>query len=225
MNTTVTRQDVQFVALLKEIGALKDVTDTHIKITKERGGEVMCLCGDGQQFADIYAHRMRKSGKIRPENHLAHIAALNGGPLLLSKQSPLYDRAMEKNILFAVLVNAIPNVALYGHIPCGMAYLEDITLIENIRLVIDGEKTLLMQCKKLAKNPRKYFAKWFEKTTSPENYEGKVEWVKNLFSKVETAMYFHADNGDKRSYFLSISAWDEQQNVIQRKWQELYQRV
>jgi len=223
MNKTVTEQDLQFVAFLKEIGVLKDVTDTHIKMTKERGGEIMCVCGDGQQFADIYAHRVRKTGKIRPENHLAHIAALNGGPLLLSKKSPLYDRAMEKSIIFAVLVNAIPNVALYGHIPCGMAYLEDITLLQNIELIIDGEKALLKQCQKLAKNPKKYFAKWFKKRTTQKDHVEKVEWVKNLFSKVETAMYFHADNGDKRSYFLSLSTWNEKKKIIKKKWKELHQ--
>lgn len=134
-------KDMEIVQKLRKAGVLKDVDPSQIKTAKDKGGEIVIMCSDGDQFAEMYSHRIRKTGSIRPEKHRPHMIALAGGPLLISPNSPIHNPIIIQQIDGAIQLKGIKNIALYGHVPCGAPSLveAELSVYNMIRLLMEGE--------------------------------------------------------------------------------------
>lgn len=219
----LSQKEREFIKFLRKLGVLKTVDAKHVKMTAVDGGEVIIACGDGKRFSDLYGHRIRLTNKIRPEYHVPHMLTLNGGALLLSAESPLYNPVMAYNTMYAVLFNQINNIVIYGHAPCGAGNFEDIDIKKNFELLIHGEATLRKLFAKIANNPESHFKRFLDKNTKNlKEREDKIGWIKSLFQSVQTKRYFHVDDDEnKKSFFISLEAWEQNYLLINKKWDEL----
>lgn len=178
----LSKEELEFAKFLKDESIFIDVDSKKINTPKEKGGEIMVICSDGDQFSDMYGHRMAESGTMDPLHHRIHIIALAGGPLLLAPASPIYHPIMIDQIHGALTLKCIPNIVLYGHAPCGAPSLvgTKLNIKQMLRLLIQGKEEI-------------------EKTLSQCSLS---------LPKVTITCYFHVDNGeDKRTYEIDLEKW------------------
>lgn len=126
MATPLTDADQRLLSELRVFGVLQDV-DEH-RLSQEEG-VILFTCGDGDQMPDIWRFQTSLMQNQRP-NLRIHVIAVNGGALLLAKDSPL-SQDEERRFLLSQIAGAkqlkhINTVALNAHAPCGMAGLLDL---------------------------------------------------------------------------------------------------
>jgi hypothetical protein len=90
----------------------------------QRPGVVLVFCGDGDQSQDIFEQQV-KIVKGQIDDPRIHLVALNAGPLLLVKNSPLHSRLPQDQVVLlncaeGLLLKKMKVVVLLGH-TCGKA--------------------------------------------------------------------------------------------------------
>lgn len=119
---------------------------THVKRT------VLITCPDGNQFNDLYnRHRhICLCGDEQDAEQVHHPLALNGGALLLPHSSPILlqgdgtyapdGEVLLRNLNVAIELKDPQAIILYAHMPCGMAHKYDLSVDEQVHLLIAGKK-------------------------------------------------------------------------------------
>ncbi|MEK7576400.1 MAG: hypothetical protein AAB482_01765 [Patescibacteria group bacterium] len=136
---------------LKEQGVLKHVDGHRLSLEK---GVISCFCADCDRSADIYAHQQ---GIVREQckDPRIHMLADNGGPLLITKNSPANkvgrtrDIDFLDSIAFAIEKKGIQTVALIGHAICGVALEREIGLLRTIALILCAKSRIKQDLKRL----------------------------------------------------------------------------
>lgn len=172
----VTVADLELLKEFRNAGILEDVNPSKIK----GKGVILVCCSDGDQMHDIFTHQVRIIEVIKPGPRI-HTIAMNGGALLLPRDSPLSAELHEDEVMLWHIAGArklkdIHTVVLYAHAPCGAAGLANLTLLKVIELLIQAAKRL-----------------------------------NTIYAQLQVIPMFHVDydGKKKRSYFLSIQKWNE----------------
>lgn len=171
-------QDKKFLLELREFGVLEEVEPSSMDLVD---GVIAILCGDGDQFFDVYGHIAGIcKGKIGRER--IHPLSLNGGALTISGRWPTPEEAVvyKRHVLQTrdPRVKGIKTVVLYGHAPCGAAGLCCLSIRQTIEYLVEA--------KGLIKNL---------------GHDLKVM----CFFHVD----WEGDGSKKRTYFLSRDKWNE----------------
>jgi hypothetical protein len=170
--------DNQLIKDLRLGGVLKNMDGNKIP---DDNGTIVISCSDGDRISDILEyHRNTCDG-----HHCHHPLALNGGPLLIPKDSPVADKdypegpVLLRHVLGANKIKKISTVVMYGHWPCGAALASGLTLHQALELVVKSKD-----------NVRLFL--------QSHEIEPKV------------VSCFHVDYGStKRSYYLDRAKWRE----------------
>lgn len=163
---------------LRKAQVLLDVFPSQLELAR---GVIMVACADGDQMPDLFAFEtgLFRAADVPPR---IHELALNGGALLIAKDSPVRRAGAEDEVLLRHIADGrtlkeIGSVMLYAHAPCGAAALA--------RLDLRGVIALLMEAKTR---------------------------IKQELADLKVACFLHVDWGDrKRTYFVSRGAWDKWQ--------------
>lgn len=140
---------LELIEKLRRARVLRDIDDTKIDFTRM----VILMCGDGNEKRSLdianFHHRLaeRRTPNLSPDAYCGQILALNGGALLLAEESPAIDASLREDRIFhkhlcdAVRLQKLnangerPTVALYTHMPCGVAELHRLDPLEQMKLV------------------------------------------------------------------------------------------
>lgn len=141
---------------LRRAKVLRDIDGTKIDPTRM----VILMCGDGDEkrSLDITNFHHQLAARHKPGLHsgayCGQILALNGGALLLAEESPAIDvKLREDHVFYKHLCDAVrikqlnadgerPTVALYTHMPCGVAYLHHLDPLEQMKLIASAKDRL-----------------------------------------------------------------------------------
>lgn len=131
------QSDRGFLRELRGFGALVEVEPASMDFVD---GVIAVLCGDGDQFFDVYGHIAEicrgKIGRERVQT-LSH----NGGAFTLSTRWPTPEEAivLRRHILQTVMIKGIKTVVLYGHAPCGAAGLCHLSIRQTIEYLMEAK--------------------------------------------------------------------------------------
>lgn len=140
-----------FIEELRKKGVLEEVGGHRLDL---KCGVMSIICSDGDRAYDIFMHQ---AGIVREQckDPRIHVFADNGGPLLLLPNSPIIPkgstraRDLMRSIDGGYSLKQIPTVALIGHVPCGMADLNKVSLDRYIMLTLCGKMEIKTQLKRL----------------------------------------------------------------------------
>ena len=155
------------------------------KIKKEhlQGNQTIAiLCGDCIHSGDIIDHHREVCG------HAPHILALNGGSLLIPKNSPLNGASVRGNILIEDIVESvefkgIKKIIIYAHNICGKAHGVRLSFRDSVALHV-GAKRRLKQSRLIC--------------SRLEAQEPSIYCFHHVFFP----------NGDRKTFFISPPHWD-----------------
>lgn len=133
---TLTSDDREIYLYLRGKGLLKDVDAHRINLTD---GAILVTCADGDQLPDIFGNFSEACLAHRATPRV-HVLGLNGGALLLPRDTPLNtanreDLVLLSHIRTAIKLKNIRTVALYAHAPCGAAGLAKLSLLEVVNML------------------------------------------------------------------------------------------
>lgn len=122
------------------------------------GRMAIVTCADGQRILEQLTQHWRFIQRHEPkrplESCILQTVALNGGALLLAKDSPLLrpglleDKMILEHLREGIKLKGLdqngerPTVALYTHFPCGAAGLHNLNTTEQVRLVAEAKDRL-----------------------------------------------------------------------------------
>ncbi len=134
--TKATEADFQMIRSLRLAGVLKNMNRDCIP---DERGTIIISCADGDRITDILTHHWN----ICDGHQCHHTFSLNGGPLLIPKDSPIahYDegKILLAHILDAHKLKKITTVTAYGHWPCGAAITSHVSLTETLDLLFQAK--------------------------------------------------------------------------------------
>lgn len=131
-------QGILLIRELREAGVLVD--DSTQQEVRPNDGVIVCFCGDGQRSRDKFFQQCKHSD--RP-----HLVALNGGPMAISKRSPLHENrgaTWLEEIAGALALGKGRVINLYTHYPCGIARLNNLTAIDCIEHILDARLAVIL---------------------------------------------------------------------------------
>lgn len=174
----LTNTDRSVAEALRKAQVLLDVFPPQLELAR---GVIMVACADGDQMPDLFAFEtgLFKVAQVPPR---IHELALNGGALLIAKDSPVRRAGGEDDVLLRHIddgrtLKEITTVMLYAHAPCGAAALARLDLRTAISLLMEAKTRL-----------------------------------KQELADLKVACFLHIDWGDrKRTYFVSRDAWERWQ--------------
>lgn len=172
-----TEADYKLIRKLRERKVLEDLNGQLLPAER---GTIVIPCADGDRITDILtSHWAACSG--RPCHHTL---SLNGGPLLIPRNSPVNRMGAGELLLEHAYaghkLKEVTTIVLYSHWPCGAAITSGMSLHEAIEFSIRAKD-----------RTRRFMQR------------------KGLEPTV--ALCFHVDwtNGVKNSYFFNRDAWND----------------
>ncbi|MFA6161628.1 MAG: hypothetical protein WC766_05705 [Patescibacteria group bacterium] len=142
MEIELSAEDLEIKNALKGKGILEDVNHHKIDLAN---GVILTACADGDQMPDIFKH-VTQSCCVHRSDPRIHTIALNGGALLIPRNSPVTqlgeDRVIIEHIRAACKLKKIFTVALYAHAPCGMAGYYDLDLMHVLELLVQAKERI-----------------------------------------------------------------------------------
>ena len=171
------KSDDHALRSLRRGGVLRDIEQNQLDASN---GVILIACGDGDQFHDLFRHKIDIFAAQRDAPRI-HALTLNGGALVLSERSPLNkslpnDLVLLDHIRGAIKLKEILTVAIYVHAPCGMAKLHGINFEGTIQLLVEAKRRIRREL------------------AHPD---------------LKVAAFCHVDWEDgKRTYHVSADAWD-----------------
>jgi hypothetical protein len=129
----LTEAELQIIKELKENDVLEPLRGFQLDYSN---GVVMVACADGDQMYDLFTTHASLC-PCNPNRHRIHLLTRDGGALVLPS---VHFANQASNILLneiaaASLMKDIKTVALYTHIPCGIADKFGIKTKENVVLL------------------------------------------------------------------------------------------
>jgi hypothetical protein len=133
--------DRALVGDFREAGVFKDVVDDRLP---QPEGVILVACGDGDELPELLGF-VQKGMTRRDLSPRTHLFTLNGGALLIPKDSPLNvgeGDVLTRHIAEAVQLKGITTVSLYVHAPCGKAGTQNLGLDQTIPLLFKAKQTV-----------------------------------------------------------------------------------
>lgn len=212
---SVSGANLKFALMMRHFGILEDV-NPHLLDDSAR--VVLVPCGDGDYSDDIFHHQSNllrratdKGGGVSVDRPKIHLGALNGGPLLLVRNSPIHAGLPQDEVLFHSIVGAIvlqkgTTIALMAH-TCGAAMrIHKMTMEE----VFDGLKAARDRTK--TELPERVTA--FKQLISTSAPEVVADFDRANVGKICVLPYMHIDwdGGKKNTYFVNMIKYDNFKN-------------
>ncbi len=141
-------------------GPMRELTKAELRIIKElkkqdilqpprgyqldyRNGVIMVACADGDQLYDLFTTHAGLCPS-NPNRHRIHLLTRNGGALWISRPRTFNRQTDEvgsllKEIQKAHSMKHINAVALYTHVPCGVADEFNTDIVTNLKLLIEAK--------------------------------------------------------------------------------------
>ncbi len=145
----LSKEERDRVRSLRACGALRDIDTGENGISKT----AIVACPDGHQFSELYGKHINLCGGPHHHDVMHHPIALNGGGLLLKQDSPILRNSdgtyapdgevLLRHLGMTVELKQPEAIILYGHIPCGMARRCDLTIDEQVGLLMAGKARVL----------------------------------------------------------------------------------
>lgn len=180
MKLTIPDETLQFLQEMRAKKVLYNLSGNKLDHSK---GVILVACGDCDQMPDIWKTQEDMCLLHRSDPRI-HIIALNAGALKVPHDSPLSqelreDLVLMKNICESVDMKEIETIVIYTHFPCGAATKANLTVENQIQLLIDAKDLI--------------------KSSVPKE--------KNI--KVSCFIQINWPDGRKRSYHLSRKKWQQ----------------
>jgi hypothetical protein len=167
--------DRDLVTQLREAKVFQDVADNRLE---QANGIILVACGDGDELPELlsFIQARMSSQELNPRIHLIN---LNGGALLIPKESPVNSGEGDfivSHVLEAAQLKGISSVALYVHAPCGKARTQNLTLEQIIFLLFLAKQQI--QTKAQALN-------------------------------IACFIHINKGDGNRRTYYVSRTGWEQ----------------
>lgn len=172
----LSKQDRDFARALRLANVFQDVASKELDLSN---GVIIVPCADGDQMPDLFTYELGLFADLGIPPRV-HEIALNGGALLIPKDSQVRREGSEDRVLLQHLKDAqtlkgIDLVMLYAHAPCGAAALGGLDLKSVVALLVAAKAR-----------------------------------IKSEIPTLKVAAFLHMDwgEGKKRTYFVSREKWE-----------------
>jgi hypothetical protein len=171
--------DLSMIRDLRCAGVLQNMDGNKIP---DNDGTIVISCADGDRISDILEFHRKQCDS----HECHHPLTLNGGPLLIPRDSPVADKehpegpVILKHVVGANKIKNISTIVAYGHWPCGAALASGLSLYQTLELFVKSKDNIrqFLQAREI---------------------------------KPSVVACFHVDYGSgvKRSYFFHRKQWYE----------------
>lgn len=139
---TLVEKELRTVELLRRKGILENVSWEAFHVNYEA---IIVDCPDCDQKEKARHHAEQVRNMFGSDR--VHRIQINGGALNIAPQSPLNcqcsrGEVLKEDIRETIGMKGIERIGLYSHYPCGKGLKHDISLAENIDLLVKGKRHL-----------------------------------------------------------------------------------
>jgi len=148
---TLSNEDRDVIARLLQpgVGVLQGTKGKRLAQDK---GIILVACSDGDQFHDLYCHKVTLQARHREDPRI-HPLVLHGLPCRLAYRSPandpddMVDEVFLKCIRGALSRKHFETVALCAHVPCMHATDYGLGVLDQLRLMVAGKIRIADYCR------------------------------------------------------------------------------